>query len=126
MARISRLVFFGLLRLSTSATCAWGADFFVAQSDYAILEIRFYRIGALEAYKVAHFPRADTESQNGHHLPRRMIFKDLESGTQTEIYYRTRLVNAPMDESLFSKPTLESHRRLLRYQPTAAEPIEGE
>jgi hypothetical protein len=102
------------------------ADFFIAQSDYAILEIRFYRVGALEAYKIAHFPRADTESQNGHHLPRRMIFQDLETGTQTEIYYRTRLVNAPMDESLFSKTTLESHRRLLRSQPAPQQPIEGE
>jgi hypothetical protein len=102
------------------------ADFFVAQSDYALLEIRFYRGAALEAYKVAHMPRADTESQNGHHLPRRMIFQDLESGTQTEIYYRSRLVNPPIDDGLFTKTTLESRRRLLRSEPAAPPRIYGE
>jgi len=102
------------------------ADFFIAQSDFAMLEVRFYRVGALEAYKILHMPRADMESQNGHLLPRRMIFQDLEAGTQTEIYYRTRLVNPPIDEGMFSKSTLESHRRLLRSEPTAPEPIHGE
>jgi len=102
------------------------ADFFIAQSDFAMLEIRFYRVGALEAYKIAHMPRADTESQNGHILPRRMIFQDLETGTQTEIYYRTRLVNPPIDEHMFTKTTLEGHRRLLRSEPTEPQPIHGE
>jgi hypothetical protein len=102
------------------------ADFFIAQSDYAILEIRFYRLGALEAYKIAHMPRADTESQNGHSLPRRMIFQDLEAGTRTEIYFRSRLVDPPIDESLFTKTTLESHRRLLRSEPPATQPSDGE
>jgi hypothetical protein len=102
------------------------ADFFVAQSDYAMLEIRFYHVGALEAYKVLYMPRADTESQNGHHLPRRMIFQDLKSGTRTEIYYRSRLVNPPIDEGLFTKTTLESRRRLLRSEPAAPAPVYGE
>jgi hypothetical protein len=102
------------------------ADFFIAQSDYAILEIRFYRIGALEAYKIAHMPRAETEKLNGHSLPRRMIFQDLEAGTQTEIHFRSRLVNPPIDEALFTKTTLESHRRLLRSEPAAPQPIHGE
>jgi hypothetical protein len=102
------------------------ADFFIAQSDYAILEIRFYHVGDLEAFKVAHMPRAHTESQNGHSLPRRMIFQDLETGTRTEIHFRSRLVNPPIDEGLFTKTTLESHRRLLRSEPTLAQPIRGD
>jgi len=102
------------------------ADFFVAQSDYALLEIRFYRMGALEAYKIARMPRADTESQNGHVLPRRIIFQDLESGTRTEIHTRSRLVNPPLDEGLFTKTTLESRRRLLRSEPAEPQPIQGE
>ena len=102
------------------------ADFFIAQSDFAILEIRFYRVGALEAFKIAHMPRADTENLNGHSLPRRMIFQDLEAGTQTEIHYRSRRVNPPIDEGLFTKTTLESHRRLLRLEPVAPKPVHGE
>ena len=102
------------------------ADFFIAQSDYAMLEIRFYHVGALEAYKIAHMPRAETESLNGHFLPRRMIFQDLETGTQTEIHFRSRLVNPPIDDRMFTKTTLEGHRRLLRSEPTAPGPIHGE
>jgi len=102
------------------------ADFFIAQSDYAMLEIRFYHVGALEAYKIARMPRAETESLNGHHLPRRMIFQDLEAGTQTEIYFRSRRVNPPIDQSLLTKTTLESHRRLIRSEPAPEQPIHGE
>lgn len=102
------------------------ADFFVAQSDYALLEVRFYHVGALEAYKVLRMPRAEMESQHGHHLPGRMIFQDLESGTRTEIVYRSRLVNPPIDEGLFTKTTLESRRRLLRSESAARQLVYGE
>jgi hypothetical protein len=102
------------------------ADFFVAQSDYAILEIRFYYADALEAHKIAYMPRADMESQNGHLLPRLIIFRDLESGTRTDIRTRSRLVNPPIDEGLFTKTTLESRRRLLRSKPQAPQPLLGE
>jgi hypothetical protein len=102
------------------------ADFFIAQSDYAILEIRFYFEGALEAHKVAHMPRSHMENQNGHFLPRLIIFRDLESGTRTEILTRSRLVNPPMDEGMFTKTSLESRRRLLRSKPAASLPILGE
>ena len=102
------------------------ADFFIAQSDHALLEIRFYHVDALQAYKIARMPRADMESQNGHFLPRRMIFQDLEIGTETEILFHSRVVNPPIDEGLFSKTTLESHRRLLRSGPGEPAPIQGE
>jgi hypothetical protein len=104
------------------------ADFFIAASDDAILEIRFYHVGALEAYKVAYMPRAHTERQDGHVLPRRIIFQDLGSGTKTELHFRTRLVNPPIDETLFTKTTLESRRRLLSPAARAQgeEPIRGE
>jgi hypothetical protein len=80
----------------------------------------------LQAYKIARMPRADMESQNGHFLPRRMIFQDLETGTETEILFHSRVVNPPIDEGLFSKTTLESHRRLLRSGPGEPAPIHGE
>jgi hypothetical protein len=103
------------------------ADFFVAQSDYALLEIRFYHKGARQAYKVAYMPREHTERQNGHVLPRRMIFRDVESETETEIHFRSRRVNPPIDEGLLTKTTLESRRRLLRSASTAPrKPIRGE
>lgn len=102
------------------------ADFFVAQSDYALLEIRFYHEGALEAHKVAYMPRSHMERQNGHLLPRLIIFRDLESDTRTEIVTLSRLVNPPIDEGLFTKTTLESRRRLLRSKPAAPPPILGE
>ena len=98
----------------------------VAQSDYALLEVRFYHVGALEAYKIAHMPRAQMEDQNGHRLPRLIIFRDLDSGTRTEIHARTRLVNPPLDDGLFTKTTLESRRRLLRSEPLALQQARGE
>ena len=55
-----------------------------------------------------------------------MIFRDLESGTQTVIHYRSRLVNPPIDEGLLTKTTLESRRRLLRPASAARQPIQGE
>ena len=66
------------------------------------------------------------ESQNGHHLPGLIIFRDLDSGTRTEIHTRSRLVNPPIDEGLFTKTTLESRRRLLRSEPPAPRRIHGE
>jgi len=102
------------------------ADFYVAQSDYALLEVRFYYEGALEAHKISHMPRSHMERQNGHLLPRLIIFRDLESDTRTEIHTRSRLVNPPMDEGMFTKTSLESRRRLLRSKPAAPPPILGE
>ena len=102
------------------------ADFFIAQSDYALLEVRFYHVGALEAYKIAHMPRTHMEDQNGHRLPRLIVFRDLDSGTRTEIHARSRLVNPPLDDGLFTKTTLESRRRLLsRSEPLALQQTRG-
>lgn len=99
------------------------ADFFVAMRDYALLEIRFYRPGKEQAFKVAHMPRETTERSNGHTLPARMVFEHLPTGTQTEIRFHERLVNPELDDSMFTITSLESRRRLKRAK---AEPIEGE
>ncbi len=90
------------------------ADFFVAQHDYALLEVHFYRKQALRAFKITRSAREDMERLNGHVLPRRMVFSDLERGTRTEVIFHARVVNPDLDLGLFTKTTLESRRSLLR------------
>ena len=60
------------------------ADFFVSQRDYALLEVRFYRTGAAEPFKVTRFPRSDMIRQDGHTLPLRVIFLNHERRTRAE------------------------------------------
>jgi hypothetical protein len=102
------------------------ADFFVAMRDYALLEIRFYRPGETEAFKVAHMPRENTELLNGHALPSRMVFQHLPTGTQTELRFHERLVNPELEDAMFTITSLESRRRLNRAKPEPPAPIEGE
>jgi hypothetical protein len=88
------------------------ADFFVAAQDDAILQIRYYRRGALEPYKLAHAKREWMQHYGGRVLPRRMDFVDRSLGTETTILFRDRRVNPAISQARFSTLSLEKRFQL--------------
>jgi hypothetical protein len=92
-------------------------DFFVATRDPAILEVRFYRPGALEPYKVTRMPRDSMQHYGSRVLPREIEFLDRETGTATTIVYRRREVNPDLPAERFSSLSLEKRLRLSQLQP---------
>jgi hypothetical protein len=87
-------------------------DFFVAASDYAMLEVRYYRIGALDPYKVTRMDRAQMEHYEDRVLPKRIDFEDMDAGTETTIVFRRREVNPDLSRAAFSTRSLETRSHL--------------
>lgn len=92
------------------------ADFFVAASDWALLEVRLYRRNEREPFKVTYMPRSEIEQRDGYPLPRQIVFVNRERGTRAEFRFREQHVNPEMNRALFSKSALESER--LRFMPS--------
>jgi hypothetical protein len=95
------------------------ADFFVASSDYAMLEVRFYRRDATEPYKQTRMRRADMEYYPGHVLPRRIHFMDRDAGTETMLVFERREVDPALPRDRFSTLGLEKTQRLSWIRPRA-------
>lgn len=89
------------------------ADFLVSQRDHAVLQMRLYRPGALDAYKITRMPRAEMEEQRRHVLPRHIVFEHLERGTRTDVFFESRVVDPELPDAFFGKSALESRRRLI-------------
>jgi Outer membrane lipoprotein-sorting protein len=97
------------------------ADFFIATTDYAILEVRFYRPGAVEPYKVTYMRRADMQQYPGHVLPSRIEFHDRVLDTETTMVFDRRQVNPDLPTDRFTVLSLEKRKRLSLVQNVAAE-----
>jgi hypothetical protein len=91
-------------------------DFFVARRDYAILQVRYYRRGALEPYKFAHAKREWMDTYGEHVLPRRMDFIDHDLGTETTVLFIDRNVDPELSQARFSTLSLEKRRRLTEFR----------
>jgi hypothetical protein len=87
-------------------------DFFVAASDYAMLEVRYYREGELEPYKVTRMDREWMERYQDHVLPKRIDFEDLNARTETTLVFRRREVDPELSRAPFSTRSLETRSRL--------------
>jgi Outer membrane lipoprotein-sorting protein len=87
-------------------------DFFVAASDYAMLEVRYYRDGELEPYKVTRMARGSMERFDDHVLPKRIDFEDLTAGTETTLIFRRREVDPELPRAPFSTRSLETRSHL--------------
>jgi hypothetical protein len=87
-------------------------DFFVAADDYAMLEVRFYRVGADEPYKVTRMDRAWMQRYADHVLPTRIDFEDRDAGTETTLVFRRREVDPELSSAPFSTLSLEKRSRL--------------
>lgn len=88
------------------------ADFFIASSDYAMLEVRFYRSGALEPFKVTEMRRETMQHYAGHVLPSRIDFIDREQGTETTLFFTHREVDPELRNDRFTTLALEKRQRL--------------
>ncbi len=86
--------------------------FVIAQSDAAILEVRYYKEGESEPYRAVSAPRRFMLEQDGHVLPTRMTVHNYVRGTTTEVTFEDLKVNPPIDDSVFSLVTLEQERKL--------------
>ena len=82
-------------------------DFFVARSDAAILESRYYKRGAETPYRMIASPRASMTNGGGHVLPRRIEVRNLMRGTTTEVVIHEIAINPEIDDRIFSAVTLE-------------------
>lgn len=87
-------------------------DFFVATTDYAILEVRFYRRDAVDPYKVTRMRRETMQQYPGHVLPSRIEFHDLTLDTETTLVFDRREVNPDLPRDRFTMLSLEKRKRL--------------
>ena len=96
------------------------ADYFVAVKDYALLQVRYYRRGALEPYKFLHARREWMEEYDGHVLPRRIDIVDRSTDTETVIHFKERRINQHLSPAHFSTLSLQKRLRLARYRDRPA------
>ena len=85
-------------------------EFFVAISDGAILETRYYKRGAERPFKLLHAPRAETRRLAGHSLPTHLLVENLVRRTVTEVWIEQLAVNPDLEDSLFTASAIEVGR----------------
>jgi hypothetical protein len=88
------------------------ARFAVAQSDNALLEVRFYKPEQESSYRVITAARATMIEREGHVLPTRMMVIDEVRGTRTEVLVNNLQINPPIKDRVFTVATLEQERKL--------------
>lgn len=86
--------------------------FVIAQADSAILETRYFKQGAEEAFRLVRSPRDSMIERAGHTLPTRFAVHDRTRGTWTDVLLTNLMVNPAIDDHLFSLTTLETQREL--------------
>ena len=85
-------------------------EFFIAGSDMAILETRYYKRDAERPFKILHAPRETTRTFAGHPLPTYLRVEDLARRTETEVWIEQLTVNPELDDGLFTGAALEVGR----------------
>jgi len=85
-------------------------EFWIAQSDAAILETRYFKRDAESAFKVIHASRADTRRLGGHSLPTHILVENHARGTQTEVWIEQLTIDPGLDDALFSAAAVEVGR----------------
>ena len=85
-------------------------EFWIARSDAAILETRYFKQEAGSPYKVIHAPRADTKQLGGHALPTRILVENHARGTQTEVWIEQLSIDAGLDDAIFTAAAVEIGR----------------
>lgn len=86
--------------------------FTVAQSDSALLKIRYYKRDAEGPYRVIQAPRTDMVLLGGHVLPTRLSVENRIRGTRTDVELSKMSVDLEIPTRIFSVRTLESRAPL--------------
>jgi len=87
-------------------------EFDVAQSDYAILAMRFYRHLEEKPYRVVEAARSAMVQQEGHVLPTELLVTDWVRGGTTTVQIKGLRVNPKISDRIFTVATLEQQRKL--------------
>jgi hypothetical protein len=85
-------------------------EFFIAGSDMAILETRYYKRDAEHPFKILHAPRKTTRTFAGHPLPTYLRVENLDRRTETEVRIEQLAVTPDLDVGLFTSAALEVGR----------------
>ncbi len=86
------------------------AVYVVAESDQAILEVRYYRGDSNPPFKIQKVPRALMMNHGEFIVPTRMSVENRNSGTATEVRFSQIRINPEVDDSLFTRSALEIGR----------------
>lgn len=101
-------------------------EFTIAQSDFAILEVRYYQGGPEQPTKVLYSPRSSTRRVGGHVLATALRMENLRRRTETEARFEQISVNPELDAGLFTSSALESGRPIPGLSTMPAEEAGGE
>ncbi len=88
---------------------AW-AEFFIAELDHAILEVRYYREHDEAPWKIQHSPRDKIVVMDGHLVPTELVMVNVERKSRTEVIFERVRIDPPLRDSLFTTAALESGR----------------
>jgi hypothetical protein len=86
--------------------------FVAAVSDLAILELRYYKAGEAQAFRVVRFPRASIRRLGGNLIPTRIHVANAIRGSETDVEISELEVDPEIDDRLFSIVTLRAERQL--------------
>ena len=87
-------------------------EFLVAESDFAILEVRYYQGPGADPVKVLRAPRSEMRTLEGHVLPTRMEMENRRRRTVSEARFENITVNPALDDALFSVSALQVGRAI--------------
>jgi hypothetical protein len=90
------------------------AVFTVAQSDFALLEILYYKRSAEAPYRIIRASREHMTVLDGHVLPTRIHVENTMRGTQTDVLLTKMRTDLEIPTRIFSVRTLESRAPLPR------------
>lgn len=88
------------------------ALFWIAEQDYAIFRVEYFKDGSKEPYRIVSAPRSSMQSRSGHVLPSRLEIDNRRRRTTTDVTYRDLEVDPEIDDRIFSIRTLEQRRPL--------------
>lgn len=88
--------------------------FTIAQNDFALLEVRYYKRSAEAPYRIIRAPREHMISLSGHVLPTRINVENTMRGTETDVLLTKMRTDVEIPTRIFSVRTLESRAPLPR------------
>lgn len=100
-------------------------EFYIAKSDFAILEIRYYKGDFERLAKILHTPRSGTRMIGGHVLATVMRMENLFRRTETAVRFEQITVDPDLDEGLFTSSALEGGRPIPGLSSSGAEEAVG-
>jgi outer membrane lipoprotein-sorting protein len=88
------------------------AVYYVAKSDQAILEVRYFRAKRDEPVKVQRISREKMMIRDGYIVPTEFWVENMLRGTKTEVRFSEIRINPVLGDRLFSTSALEVGRRI--------------